>query len=149
MNEKIKKTLFPNICISFTLTILILSAGQIISGLQACFRQGESLPMGFPLFACELFLLLCLVTAFCTWVEKLRFKHKITYPVLELLINYIVFLGGSYVCRWIKFDTKNIAEIALILILVTLLYLNLYISSQKKCKKEADKINRLLKKRGN
>lgn len=148
MIEKIRKTILPNICISFTSVILIISVGNIISGIKEHMENGKGVGVnGMCLFACELFLILSLVTTACTALEKLRFKSKITYLVLELIINYVGFISGSFAFRWTKFSLKNIIEIAIIIIFTTVLYLNVYFINQNRRKREADEINRLIKKR--
>lgn len=148
MSKRIRKIILPNICINFTSVILIVSIGNIISGIQDHIVHGEGVRInGFCLFACELFVILGLVTVACTTLEKLRFKNKISYLVLELSINYVGFISGAYVFRWMKFSSKNMKETAVIMIITTVLYLNVYFITQKRRKREADEINRLLKKR--
>lgn len=146
MREKLNKTIVPNICIGFTIAILVLAIGNILKGVVCHILQGGGIEVNvFSLFVCELFVLLCLITATCIILEKRRFKKKISYPLFELMINYLFLLGGAYVFRWMKFTSDNITEIAVIIIIITVVYLNLYFYNQKKRKIEANEINRLLK----
>lgn len=148
MKQRIKKIIFPNICINFTLAMLLLSVGHIVGSIKEYIQHRGNLTInGYCLFACELFFILCLITAACVVLEKLRFKNKITYLIMELIINYVAFWGGAYVFRWTLFNAEAIKQIVVITIIVTALYLNVYFRTQKMCKKEADEINRLLKKR--
>lgn len=144
MSKLIRKIIFSNICIDFTWSILIISIGHIVIRTKEHILHGGGIVVnGFCLFACELLLLLCLLTAACTALEKLHFKNKRIYIVLELLINYFGSLGGAYVFHWMKFSSKTIKEIAII----TIPYLYVYFWIRKRRQKEAEEINRLLKKR--
>lgn len=148
MKQRIQKIIFPNICISFTLAMLLLSAGHIVGSIKEYIQHGGNFTTnGYCLFACELFFLLCLITTACVALEKLHFKNKKTYLIMELIINYVAFWGGAYVFRWTLFNAEAIKQIAVITIIVTAFYLNIYFRTQKMCKKEAEEINRLLKKR--
>lgn len=146
MKQRIKKTLFPNICISFTLVSLFLSVCHIIGRILEHLQHKNGVTInGYCLISCEIFVMLCLVTAACVILEKLNLKNKKLYPILELIINYIGFLGGAYIFRWMTFHFINIISM---IVIITILYLNIYIRIQRQCKKESDEINRLLKQRG-
>lgn len=142
MRKKIKKA-FPNICVSFTLLTLLHSISHITIRVREHIRNGGGIRLNtFSLFALGIFCFLFLGNIVSIVLEKLHFKHKITYFFLELATDYAIYLGCIFIFRWTHFTLK---ELLLNIAIVTFLYLNLYfLPVQKKCKKEAKEINRLI-----
>lgn len=145
MRQKIKKA-FPNICVSFTLLTLLFSISHIIIRVREHIRNGGGVRLNtFSLFALGIFCILFLENIISILLEKLHFKHKITYFLLELAADYAISLGCIFIFRWTHFTLKKLLfDIAI----VTFLYLNFYFFPvQKKCKKEAKEINQLIQMR--
>lgn len=143
MRQKIKKA-FPNICIGFTILTLLRSISHIIIQTRGHIQHGGGIRVStFSLFTLGIFCCLFLGNLVSILLEKLHFKHRITYFLLELSADYLLYLGCVFLFRWTHFTWK---ELLLNICITTFLYLNFYfLPNQKKCKKEADGINRLIK----
>ena len=143
MRQKIKK-IFPTVCINFTLLNLLLSTAYIIRGVREHILNGGGVRVNVvSLFALGSFCFLFLANLVSIALEKLPFKHKITYFLLELAADSILYLGCLFVFRWTRITWKGLL---LNIGIAAFFYLNFYfLPNQKKCKKEADGINRLIK----
>lgn len=129
--EEFKRFYFPNMCISYTLTLVILA---ILGGGKG------GLPMSYIL---EFFGALVVITvSACFFNGVVRFRHRFMYPLMELTVNYVVIFGAAYLFRWCSLKWNNIILIAVI---VAALYGNIYFRSQREIKNIADHINAKLK----
>lgn len=133
MIKKIRTVYFPNICITFTLVTVTLCILYLIFG--GNFNK-------YPVFALHLLSLIILSTVGCVLVNKIKFRKKIMYPIMELIVNYVVFFGNEII--WGDLEKSDIVVLG---VGVLVFYLEIYFRMQKQRKKEATKINKLLQKR--
>lgn len=133
MLKRIRTVYFPNVCITFTLVTVILCILYLIFG--GNFNK-------YPVFALHLLSLIILSTLGCVLVNKIKFKKKIMYPIMELVVNYVVFFGNEFLWGHLEKSDFLILGIG-----IPFFYLEIYFRMQKQRKKEATKINKLLQAR--
>lgn len=136
MIERFRKTFFPNLCISFTLVMLLLSINEILV------KKGQQVSVIY-VFCIELFIGLIAGSLLILLIENLNIKKASTYVMVSLAINYAVFLPMAFL-RWVKFSLYNLIWVVVI---ITALYLNIYFHTRKQVKREAEMINKLIAKR--
>lgn len=136
MIQRIKTIIFPNVCVSFTLVMVLFCSITLVSGGKI---------RGLEAFAVELFAVLWTISLICIPIDELKLKKAFLYPLLELCTNYAVCLTAAYLFQWMRFNLYNVIWLV---VLITAFYMNIYFRTKRQISREAGQINRLIQERG-
>lgn len=141
MKQLIKKTLFPRICINFTIVLLTASFLHILLKLAEYLFHGSTSFSSISITIIGYFVLLCLDTAADLFIEKMNFRDKKISLLAEAVLKYMVLFSIAFVFGWKAFNVEWMLCITGIFFIY---YPYFYRRTYKKCKKKAAEINRLI-----
>jgi hypothetical protein len=131
----LRKVYLPNLCISYTLVVLTVSALNLFSGNNPNSNSVWPLQLGLFLF---------IVGVVDYFINKIMFKNWIFMIAVEYCINYMIFLLAAYYLHWIGFRPGNVI---LFTFIFTVIYVATRYHSYQMYKQEDDKINQILQQR--
>jgi hypothetical protein len=133
--KAIRKFYFPNLCISFALSIIFAAVINI---------NNNNDPTGFHRFILQFAGVLCFIILVDYMLDKLELTSWAAQMAIEFLINYSIFMVAGYFLEWFGFRISNIITITIGFVVI---FTSVMFHTMKLLKQDEEWINNMLEKR--
>lgn len=133
--NRIRKLYLPNLCMSFTLVMIISATLKLISNND---------PTGYHSFILQLAGSIGFIGFVDYFLDKLEFKRWAFQIVLQAVVNYIILLSLGYYFHWIGLRISSTIYFTVLFIIV---FAIIYTHTYQMMKQEDRRINDLLSQR--